>query len=529
MMQWDAWGVAENRKELSPQVKALLSQALGIAERDTPTRDEDAVRLRPSALTDAQRAALERVVGSGNVATDHASRLRHAGGKSTPDLLRRRSNTEQAAPDAIVYPGSHAEVDELLRHCSAQRIAVVPFGGGSSVVGGLDPERGGFSAVVTIDLRRMSGLVELDAESGSATLLPGTTGPEAEELLGAQGFSLGHFPQSFLFASIGGFAATRSSGQASAGYGRFDAMVERVRVATPRGELVLGRAPGSAAGPDLRQLFLGSEGALGVITEVTLRVHRLPEETWYQGWSFPSFEAGAAALRTLVQADAAPTVLRLSDEAESGINLALANDIGGQNPAPGVLAITTVEGTKGHVAARSAEVAAVLAAAGGNALGEEPARAWDHGRFDAPYLRDALIDAGAVVETLETATTWSNLATLRTAVTTALAESLGAQGTPPLVMCHISHTYKTGASLYFTVVCAAGDDPLTQWGKAKRAAGDAIVAAGGTITHHHAVGRDHQPWLADEIGELGIEVLQAVKSALDPAGILNPGNLIPAR
>lgn len=359
-------------------------------------------------------------------------------------------------------------------------------------------------------------------------LLPGTTGPEAEELLGAQGFSLGHFPQSFRFASIGGFAATRSSGQASSGYGRFDAMVDAVRIATPRGDLNLGRAPASAAGPDLRQLFLGSEGALGIITEVTLRVHRLPEETWYQGWSFPSFEAGAQALRTLVQSDAAPTVLRLSDEAESGLNLARQ---GHWRQEPGRRGIGDHH-RRGHSRARCGPVSRGGGGAlrgGRHRLGDEPAKAWDHGRFDAPYLRDALIDAGAVVETLETATSWQNLANLRTAVTTALAETLGAQGTPPLVLCHISHTYRTGASLYFTVVCAAAEDALTQWGRAKQAAGDAIVAAGGTITHHHAVGRDHQPWLADEVGELGIEILQAVKRTVDPRGILNPGKLIPAQ
>lgn len=529
MMEWDAWGVAEKRQTLSPQVKALLASALGIPEREPITRDESAVTLAPSSLTADQHAALAELLGAENISTEHGARLRHAGGKSTPDLLRRRSTGVQDAPDAIVYPASHDEVSALLTLCGEQGIAVVPFGGGTSVVGGLDPERAGFTAVIAIDLRRMSGLVSLDEVSGTAVLLPGTTGPEAEELLGAKGFSLGHFPQSFRFASIGGFAATRSSGQASSGYGRFDAMVDAIRIATPRGDLNLGRAPASAAGPDLRQLFLGSEGALGIITEVTVRVHRLPEETWYQGWSFPSFDAGAQALRTLVQSDAAPTVLRLSDEAESGLNLALAKDIGGKNPAAGVLAITTVEGTHGHVAAKSAEVSAVLAAAGGTALGDEPGKAWDHGRFDAPYLRDALIDAGAVVETLETATSWQNLGALRTAVTTALAEALGAQGTPPLVLCHISHTYRTGASLYFTVVCAAAEDPLAQWGKAKKAAGDAIVATGGTITHHHAVGRDHQPWLSDEVGELGIEILQAVKRTVDPRGILNPGKLIPTQ
>lgn len=528
MMEWDAWGVAEHRQNLSPQVKSLLKAAFGIAEREPVQRNESAVELRASSLSRAQTEALSALLGADHVSTDHSARLRHAGGKSTPDLLCRRSSAVQDAPDAVVYPGSHEEVMALLALCADQAIAVVPFGGGTSVVGGLDPERNGFTAVIATDLHRMSGLVRLDEESGTATLLPGTTGPEAEAFLGSHGFSLGHFPQSFRFASIGGFAATRSSGQASSGYGRFDAMVDAVRIATPRGALTLGRAPASAAGPDLRQLFLGSEGTLGIITEVTLRVHRLPEDTWYQGWSFPTFTQGAAALRELLQSDAAPTVLRLSDEVESSMNLALAKDIGGQSPATGVLAITTVEGTADHVRARSGEVRAILTAAGGTALGSEPARAWDHGRFDAPYLRDALIDAGAVVETLETATSWSNLATVRAKVTESLTESLGAQGTPPLVMCHISHTYRTGASLYFTVVCAAAQDPLQQWGIAKRAVTDAIVSAGGTITHHHAVGRDHRPWLVDEIGELGVDILRAVKNTVDPSGIMNPGKLIPA-
>ena len=248
----------------------------------------------------------------------------------------------------------------------------------------------------------------------------------------------------------------------------------------------------------------------------------------YRAWSFPDFETGAHALRTLVQTGAAPTVLRLSDEVETGINLALAGDIGGQTPTTGCLAITTFEGTEAHVLARSAEASAMLIAAGGTDLGEDAARSWEHGRFDAPYQRDALLDAGALVETLETATVWSNLMPLRTAVTTALTESLAAQGTPPLVMCHISHTYATGASLYFTVACAQAADPLAQWAAAKAAVGDAIVAAGGTITHHHAVGRDHRPWLPAEIGDLGVTVLRAVKDALDPAGILNPGKLIPS-
>lgn len=526
-MEWDAWGVAEFRRHLSPQVTALLQQALGVSAEQSPPPEESDAIVRESALGAPLVHALEDLLGVDNVRTDGPTRLRHAGGKSTPDLLRRKSTGEQDAPDAVLLPGTHDEVLALLRFCAAEGIAVVPFGGGTSVVGGVDPVRGRFGSVVALDLRRLDALVDLDAVSGVATLQAGVTGPQAEQLLGEHGFSLGHFPQSFQFATIGGFAATRSSGQASAGYGRFDDMVEWLRVATPSGTLDLGRGPASAAGPDLRELFVGSEGTLGIITEVGLRVHPVPERTAYQAWSFPDFETGAAALRAVAQSGSAPTVMRLSDEAETGINLALSGDVGGDSPTSGCLAITTFEGTDAHVDARYTEATALLAAAGGTALGEAPAQAWEHGRFNAPYLRDALLNAGAIAETLETATRWFNLTNLRSAVTTALTESLAAQGTPGIVMCHISHTYPTGASLYFTVVCAQAADPLAQWAAAKRAAGDAIVAAGGTITHHHAVGVDHRPWMGSEVGDLGGRVLRAVKDAIDPAGILNPGKLIP--
>ncbi len=525
-MVWDAWGAPSGQKPLPEQIRGLLAQVFGVSGEPVARRDEGDVPLRASAITPDQRAGLVAVVGADHVSVGHRDRLRHAGGKSTPDLLRRRAEGPQDAPDAVVFPADHDEVLAVLAYCADHGIAVVPFGGGTSVVGGLDPVRGAFPAVIALDLRRLDTLTDVDPVSGTATLGAGLTGPRAEELLAAHGLSLGHFPQSFEFATIGGFAATRSSGQASAGYGRFDDMIQRLRIATPGGSLDLGRAPASAAGPDLRELFAGSEGALGIITAVTLRVHPVPETTAYQAWSFPDFGTGANALRSVIQTGAAPTVLRLSDEAETGLNLARAGDIGGA-AVGGCLAVTTFEGSAAHVAARRAEAEALFTAAGGTALGERPAAEWEHGRFSAPYLRDALLDVGILCETLETATSWSNLAELKAKVTAALTDSLTAQGTPALVMCHISHTYPTGASLYFTVIAKQAEDPLGQWAVAKRAAGDAIVAAAGTITHHHAVGADHRPWMTDEIGDLGVRVLRAVKQAVDPSGILNPGKLIP--
>ncbi|WP_280828252.1 FAD-binding oxidoreductase [Mycobacterium sp. OTB74] len=526
-MAWNAWGDPSAAKPLSDGIRGLLTAALGVEANATDELQPDDVVLRPSALSDADRDALAAIVGEDYCRTDDRDRLLHAGGKSTLDLLRRKDTGPQDAPDAILLPGSEDQVGQILEYCSKNRIAVVPFGGGTSVVGGLDPIRGEFAAVLSLDLRRLDRLVSLDKESGEAELEAGVTGPQAEELLGAQGFSLGHFPQSFQFATIGGFAATRSSGQNSAGYSRFDDMVRGLTVITSAGVLDLGRAPASAAGPDLRQLIVGSEGTFGVITRVRVRVHPVPETSRYEAWSFPDFATGATALRAVTQTGTGPTVIRLSDEVETGINLATTGSIGEQSITGGCLAITVFEGTEAHTRSRQEETSAVLAAHGGTSLGEAQARAWEHGRFGAPYLRDSLLSAGALCETLETATTWSNVPALKTAVTDALTTALQESGTPALVMCHISHVYPTGASLYFTVVAGQRGNPIEQWRAAKTAASQAIVGCGATITHHHAVGADHKPWMTAEVGELGVQVLRAVKQVLDPVGILNPGKLIP--
>jgi alkyldihydroxyacetonephosphate synthase len=365
----------------------------------------------------------------------------------------------------------------------------------------------------------------VDAESGTAELQAGLLGPEAEALLAGHGLTVGHFPQSFLHATVGGFAATRSSGQASSGYGRFDALVLGLTVATGLGTLRLGTAPSSAAGPDLRELVLGSEGAFGVITSVTVRVRPLPEQTVYDGWRFGSFAEGTAALRDLAQAGVPPTVLRLSDETETAVNLASPDEVGGGADAGGCLMVAGFEGDAATVAARRTTVSARLEAAGGTALGEAPGRAWKAGRFSGPYLRDSMLDVGVLVETVETAAFWSRLPATYDAVSAALAGAL--EGDSPLVLCHVSHVYENGASLYFTVAARQRGDGLEQWARAKAAATDAMVAAGATITHHHAVGRDHRPWLAEEIGPVGVEVLRAVKARLDPHSVLNPGVLVP--
>ncbi|GAA4949794.1 FAD-binding oxidoreductase [Streptomonospora halophila] len=523
---WDAWGDPAHAVSLTESQRDLIGRVLGAAPDDTPGRTaEPDLRLPPAALPEPARAALAEAVGAAHVDTGAAARVRHAGGKSTPDLLRRRAGDVAGAPDAVVLPADHDEVAAVLAVCAEHGVAVVPFGGGTSVVGGVEPLRGAFPAAVALDLRRLDRLVAVDGTAGTATLQAGLRTPEAEELLGAHGLTLGHQPQSYDYATIGGYAATRSCGQSSTGYGRFDDMVVSLRAATPRGTLDLGRAPSSAAGPDLRRLLLGSEGAFGVITEATLRVRPLPEARHDEAWTFPDFAAGAEALRALAQSGVRPTLVRLSDEQETFVNALLA----GQEAAPGCLAVITHEGGSEQAAAVRALTAQTLRRAGGGELGAEPVARWRGDRYLAPYLRDALLDAGVLAETLETATTWSGLHRLREAVTEALTGALTSGGGAPLVLCHVSHVYPEGASLYFTVAAAAGRDPLDRWRAAKRAAGDAIAACGATITHHHAVGTDHRPWMEAEVGTLGVEVLRAVKDTLDPAGVLNPGKLIPER
>ncbi len=538
-MPFWGWGDPAHPRELPELAVAQLRETVGLAARARPPVALDAVRLPESRLPDAARSALAGVAGDAHLRVDRAARVLHAAGKSYPDLVRLRAGEPAHVADAVVWPGGADEVAAVLAACAEAGVAVVPFGGGTSVVGGVEPLAGDHAAVIALDLARLRALHALDEVDETAVLGPGLRGPEAEALLAARGYTLGHFPQSYEFATIGGYVATRSAGQASTGYGRIDENVLGVRFAAPTGEIDLPPRPASAAGPDLRELIVGSEGTLGVITAAALQIAPRPERARYEGWFFRSFAEGAQALRRLEQADAAPTVARLSDEAETRLSMLLAGAGGATAKAgraylrarralDGCLAIAGWEGTEREVARRRARGAFALRRAGGVALGAAPGRAWERGRYAGPYLRDALLDHGVMVETLETATTWSNLEALHVAVGDALRDALTVRGTPPLVMCHVSHLYRSGASLYFTWLARQQEGAeIAQWRAAKTAACDAIMAGGGTITHHHAVGTDHAPWMPREIGPLGVEALRAVKERLDPSGIMNPGKLLP--
>ncbi|GAA0511898.1 alkyldihydroxyacetonephosphate synthase [Saccharopolyspora subtropica] len=525
---------------LSPHALRWLRQRIGLAETTTPAVPASLVEAPASALPDAARAELADLIGEQHVRTDAAARLGRAGGMSYTDLVRRRSSAEFAVPDAVLLPADPELVQRVLEVCVRHDVAVVPFGGGTSVVGGVDALRGGKTAVVALDLARLDRLVLLDPGSRIAVLQAGMRAAEAESLLAAQGFTLGHFPQSFERATIGGFAATRSAGQASAGYGRFEDMVEGVRLATPVGEWRIGVAPASAAGPDLRQLAIGSEGALGVITEVALRVRPAPAYSRYEAVVVDGWQAGLDAVRALAQGRVLADVTRLSDVEETAVQFELAGSTKARAlrtllrasgvRQPCLLVLGWDAASRDELRRRRAAAARALRGFRAVRLGRPVGESWRAHRFSGPRQRDALLDRGVCVETLETAAHWSGLSELRSAVRTALHRSLRVDGRAPVVMCHVSHAYETGASLYFTVLAARDEqDPIGQWRRAKHAACDAI-AGRGTITHHHAVGADHLPWLGAEIGDVGTAVLAAAKDAVDPTGILNPGKLIrPAR
>jgi alkyldihydroxyacetonephosphate synthase len=561
-MRWWGWGDPARPAALGQGMLRLLRDTVGTAAGVRPPVALARVRLPEATLPERARAELRELLGAEAVRDDHAERVSHAAGKGYPDLVRLRAGEPGEAPDAVLYPSRSEQLGALLALCARRSIAVVPFGGGTSVVGGVAPLRGEHAAVVALDMRELAAVLDIDIESRVVSAQAGLRAPALERQLAAKGLTLGHFPQSWEYVSLGGCAASGGAGQASTGYGRFEELVVGGRLTAPAGELALAAVPASAAGPDLRKLLVGSEGTLGVIAELDLRVRAAPSERRYEGAFFADFRSGVDALRELAQEHAAPAVARLSDEAETRMTLAQAQaQAGGRSgdadPAhasvrdalqaraksragaaylrvrgygAGCLAILGFEGTPQQVKRGRARALELMRRHGGLPIGRSPGEAWQKQRFAAPYLRDELLTHGVMVETLETATAWSNLRRLHQQTRAAIEAELRAQGAEGVVMCHVSHLYETGASLYFTLLAPQREGAeIEQWRALKHAAGEAIAEHGGTITHHHGVGRDHLPWIERELGGAqGVEALRALKQQLDPAGIMNPGKLLPS-
>lgn len=535
-LRWNGWGwndapdLLGNREEAA---WAWIGETLNAAPLpETPPGALEDLTFPASRMEDALSRKIAVIVGEDNLKTDDYERVFHAKGRSYNDLLSLRSGALDAVPDAVVYPASEEQVVALLKLCSQEGVAVIPFGGGSSVVGGVDAAAEGFKAVVTLDLTNMDQILEIDDTALVARIQPGVYGPALEKELQEKGYTLGHFPQSFEFSTLGGWIGHRGAGQQSNRYGKAEKWLVGARVATPQGLWETEAFPSSAAGPQLNAMVVGSEGVLGVITEATVRLHRVPEAKDYRGFLFMDWEAAVSAARELVQHEVPTAMIRLSDPDESFFFQTL-KTIGEDDP-PTIrfcAMIVGIEGDADKVEGAVAKARAICEGKGGMHLGEEPGQKWFENRFGMPYLRDPMMNRGLGVDTLETATRWSNIVSLHekvhAAITGALEEHPGQPGAKGIVMAHISHCYRDGASLYFTF-CFVRDpeQPAEQWQALKRAASDTILANGGTISHHHGVGIDHLPWMKEEKGATGMALLRQMKAELDPKGIMNPGKLL---
>lgn len=530
MRRWNGWGDETASAALPRKAAENLATWVGPA---TPPRD--ATREEALAAVPASRLAPEA-----GLTVDPWERLLHARGQSLPDWIALRSGRVGTFPDAVAFPETGEEVASLLTWARRRGARLIPYGGGTSVAGHVTPSASD-APVVSVDLSRLSRLSAFDEESRLATFGAGVKGPDLEAMLRARGFTLGHFPQSFELSTLGGWVATRSSGQQSLGYGRIERLFAGGRVETPSGRLELPAFPASAAGPDLRELVLGSEGRLGILTEGVVRVSPVPACEEVHGVFFPDFPTAVAAVRDLAAMRLPLSMLRLSTSEETRTTLLLAGherliraleaylSLRGARTEKCLL-LVGISGGENLVRQTRRQALGVLAMRGGVAAGKGFGREWHKNRFRAPYLRNSLWEAGWAVDTLETAAPWSRVPALLASVEKALRTGLEAEAEKVHAFTHLSHVYLDGSSLYTTYLFRLTADPdvnLARWRRLKTAASDAISAGGGTISHQHGVGTDHAPWLAAEKGELGLRTLGGLFRSFDPDGLLNPGKLLP--
>lgn len=514
---------ASERERLGLLVAARLG-GVDLAPIEPPRLDE--LQLPPPRL--APPAALAPFVSQ-----EAYERAAHTYGKAFRDVARALARDFSVAPDAVAVPRSEAELEAVLAWCETHRLAVVPYGGGSSVVGGVEARVGPrWNGAVTVDLRRLAAVLEVDRTSRAARFQAGIYGPALEQALRGDDLTLRHFPQSFEYSTLGGWIATRAAGHYATLHTHVDDFVESLRVLTPRGVVETRRVPSSGAGPAPERLFIGSEGALGIVVDAWVRLQRRPRHRASATVRFDDFLAAAEAVRLVVQAGLQPARCRAVD-AEEALQA-------GAGDGTAHLLLLGFESADHPVDAPMRRALALSRAAGGRHR-EDAGRPREAGEGDrdgeagswrsrflrAPYLRDALATLGLVVETFETAVTWDRFPGLHGTVLEATRAAAARVCGAAVVTCRLTHAYPDGVAPYYTVVAAGKPGSrLAQWDELKAAASEAILAAGGTITHHHGVGRDHRPWYDRERPEPFAAALRAAKQALDPAGILNPGVLL---
>ena len=549
-MKWWGWGYEDVTFDDStkPELWPYLKRELGVGEIrwDKPVAFEE-VTLPEQKNNEAFLAAIQAGLGDGQIVDDKKSRLVHAAGKSFRDLWLMRHGQVQFAPDCVVYPDTEEDVALVVRAAHEHGVVLVPFGGGSNIAGCLVPSDRGGRMVVSLDMCRMHRVLEVDRYSLTARIQPGVYGQHLEDQLAEHGVTLGHFPDSFLHSTLGGWVATRSAGMQSDIYGKIEDMVISLRMVTPSGTIITRTVPKSSNGIDIKHLCIGSEGILGVITEVVVQVHHKPEkEDWY-GWLFPDFKSGLDAIHECHRGDCMPTVTRLNDPKKTALSFAF------KHPKTGIkdkiakafkwyignvkkidfnqccLMVVKYEGTPQAFSRIKNRVTAIYKKHRGVCLGAEPGRSFAKVKFDFPHLRDYVMDRSIMADVSETATTWDNLRTLHESGLADVEQAIKDTGVDAWVGCHLSHSYRTGASLYFTFGCLQREGrEIEQYLYVKKAAEDAFMKNGGTLSHHHAVGTEHLPWVEEDLSPTGLKAVKALKAGLDPNDIMNPGKIIPS-
>ncbi|HEY4151987.1 MAG TPA: FAD-binding oxidoreductase [Pseudolysinimonas sp.] len=553
-MKWWGWGVEgvgfhwEDKPGFAPFVEFAVGLDLHTAPV-TGMPEFDKLTVAKSLASAAFTASLASVVGEDNVTTDKMERVVHTYGKSIRDLIRVRANQIERTPDVVVYPGNEDEVQKVVDLAVAADAVIIPFGGGSNIASSLEPRADETRVVLSLDMGRMREVIDIDEASGLARIQAGALGPDLEEQLGARGYTIGHFPDSFTHSSLGGWIATRSSGMQSDKYGDIADIVRGLHVVRPGGILVIRPIPSASTGPSVREMILGSEGRLGIITEATVQVHRTPAKRDVYAYFFPNWEAGTAAMQEIAESDASPSITRVSDGRETGFSLATSKERHGLDKflagtvlptlmkskgwakQPGglesiCLSFIGFEGGEAHAKRQKKLVDKIIKKHGGMGIGTGPGVLYDQKKFDTPYLRDFLLDRGAAGDVSESAMPWSKVNQVHDAVRVAADKAFDQIGIQGWIMSHLSHSYHSGACLYFTFAFVMGDDPIGEYNVVKTAIQQAFIDNGGSLSHHHGVGLEHAPWLEQDISPQGVAVMRGLFDAADPGENFNPRKIV---
>ncbi len=531
MKRYNGWGDDRIEAALPASAEKILSDLVGPGKPAQSIPLEKILERVPEARIPQTHKGLS---------VDARDRFDHAHGQSMPDWVSMRSGTIETFPDAVAMPQSEGEAEDILDFADKHDMIVIPYGGGTSVVGHLDVPKTE-NPVLSLSLEKMNGMISIDPENMLATFGAGITGPDLEAELLPHGYTLGHYPQSFDYSTLGGWVVTRSSGQQSLYYGRIEDLFAGGDVITPKGKMSFPPYPASAAGPDLRHLLLGSEGRMGLVTNATVRISERPDNDYVYGIFFPNWDAAVSAVFELANADVPLSMVRLSNPMETYTNLFLAGHertidllkrylrIRGLKEESWCMMLLGLIGPSGLFSPGKRLAKSIIRKHGGVYTGKPMGDAWRKNRFHAPYLRNTLWERGYAVDTLETATTWSRVTPTMNAVENAIAGALSSLNEKVHVFTHLSHVYSSGSSIYTTYVFRLADTPaetLHRWRTIKSTASREIVKAGATISHQHGVGTDHKEYLADEKGGLGIDLIKSGFAFLDPQSRMNPGKLI---